>query len=620
MPRNSSGTFTLAAGNPVVADTLIATGWANPTLDDIASALTDSLSRSGSGSMLAPFRLYDGTLAQPGLAFNAESSSGLYRASAGVLGLGVLGVQVVQLEAAKVSVQQNLAMGPGKSISGTGTTSGAWAVGINNAALGGLHLVGQAASSAVSVDLDGLMDDGLGTVNVRVFRNTNTTGARLFQILRGDNTNTVDHQFSGAATGNTAQIARNGGRTLIGTTTDNTIDGLQIANSARVRSGSFGGASAAAAAGYDELVIEGSGAVGMTFLSPNNVSCGLAWGDPQALGQGYLLYNHAADQMLLGAAAATNLILDAAYTRSTQPFYVPDGTAAAPSIGFMTQATWGLFRVPAIGLGMTVAGVECARFAAAGITLSAGAAALMHNDTTSYLALVAAASVVDATARLVLYDSAHATLARQAMICGRPILFCDAAAATEKGRFTAATDRTELLIGTTANPLTAASRGQVTISGATTAALGLAVAGVIGGNLYTDGNMMQLNAATGNKISLTINGVEAARVDPDQTMRYSGIEVGWRDIPQTAANQALVAGARGMVVPVSAAYTIPTGLPANSTVCLVNTTAAAITLTGFAGLHLGGTTLTGNRTLAAWGFCTIWYQSTTVAFITGNVS
>ena len=56
MPRNASGVFTLAAGNPVVPDTLIETNWANPTLNDIALAMTNSLDRTGSGGLLAPLK------------------------------------------------------------------------------------------------------------------------------------------------------------------------------------------------------------------------------------------------------------------------------------------------------------------------------------------------------------------------------------------------------------------------------------------------------------------------------------------------------------------------------------------------------------------------------------
>jgi len=47
MSRNGSGTYSLPAGNPVVTGTTIASTWANNTLADIASALTDSLAADG---------------------------------------------------------------------------------------------------------------------------------------------------------------------------------------------------------------------------------------------------------------------------------------------------------------------------------------------------------------------------------------------------------------------------------------------------------------------------------------------------------------------------------------------------------------------------------------------
>jgi len=53
MSRDSFGNYYLPAGNPVVAGTTIATAWANPTLADVGTALTDSLSRSGKGGMSA---------------------------------------------------------------------------------------------------------------------------------------------------------------------------------------------------------------------------------------------------------------------------------------------------------------------------------------------------------------------------------------------------------------------------------------------------------------------------------------------------------------------------------------------------------------------------------------
>jgi len=47
MSRNGSGTYNLPAGNPVVTGTTISSTWANNTLTDIATALTNSLASDG---------------------------------------------------------------------------------------------------------------------------------------------------------------------------------------------------------------------------------------------------------------------------------------------------------------------------------------------------------------------------------------------------------------------------------------------------------------------------------------------------------------------------------------------------------------------------------------------
>ena len=57
MSRNGSGTYTLPAGNPVVTGTTISTTWANNTLTDIASALTDSVAADGQTAMTGPLNM-----------------------------------------------------------------------------------------------------------------------------------------------------------------------------------------------------------------------------------------------------------------------------------------------------------------------------------------------------------------------------------------------------------------------------------------------------------------------------------------------------------------------------------------------------------------------------------
>lgn len=98
MPRNSSGVYSLPAGNPVVTGTVISSVWANTTLDDIATALTDSLSRSGDGGMLDQFLAVAGSVGAPGISWSLEPTTGWYRAGAGDIRMSIAGVDYIKYE------------------------------------------------------------------------------------------------------------------------------------------------------------------------------------------------------------------------------------------------------------------------------------------------------------------------------------------------------------------------------------------------------------------------------------------------------------------------------------------------------------------------------------------
>lgn len=117
MPRNGSGVYSLPSGNPVVAGTTIEASWANSTLDDLGTAMTNSLSRNGEGAMLAPLRIVDGTMGAPALAFATETGSGFYRSGTTTYRASVNGSDVFEFNASGVSVPS------GKSLSVAGTFS-----------------------------------------------------------------------------------------------------------------------------------------------------------------------------------------------------------------------------------------------------------------------------------------------------------------------------------------------------------------------------------------------------------------------------------------------------------------------------------------------------------------
>jgi hypothetical protein len=155
MPRDSSGNYTLPTGNPVITGTVVSSSWANTTMSDIATVLTASLDRSGNGGMLVGFKLTDGTVGAPGLAFTNEPTTGLWRQSANTLGITIGGTNQITLSPTVLStLGQNVTLGAPTSgvtlaVNGVGTSN---AVTINNNGTGaGVNIVNSLAATGVSV-------------------------------------------------------------------------------------------------------------------------------------------------------------------------------------------------------------------------------------------------------------------------------------------------------------------------------------------------------------------------------------------------------------------------------------------------------------------------------------
>lgn len=108
MPRDSNGNYTLPSGNPVVTGTVIAAGWANPTMGDIGNELTNSLDRQGRGGMLAPFKFLDGTAGAPGMTWTTEPTMGFFRAGASDMEATVAGVPRMRWTSVGVDVWDTL--------------------------------------------------------------------------------------------------------------------------------------------------------------------------------------------------------------------------------------------------------------------------------------------------------------------------------------------------------------------------------------------------------------------------------------------------------------------------------------------------------------------------------
>jgi hypothetical protein len=104
------------------------------------------------------------------------------------------------------------------------------------------------------------------------------------------------------------------------------------------------------------------------------------------------------------------------------------------------------------------------------------------------------------------------------------------------------------------------------------------------------------------------------------TPTAGGIEIGYRDIPRRTTTTTAVVGDRGGCIALAAGITIPASVfSAGASFALYNNSASPVTITQGSGLTLrqAATTTTGNRTLAARGMATIWFNSATEAIISG---
>jgi hypothetical protein len=105
--RDSNGSFTwgTGAGNVVTTLTPVSSVWANQSFKDVKAMLTDSLSRSGMGGMLAPLKLYDGTGTALDLNWTGATTTGLFH-NPGTVGLQIASANTMVWTAVDTSVSQ----------------------------------------------------------------------------------------------------------------------------------------------------------------------------------------------------------------------------------------------------------------------------------------------------------------------------------------------------------------------------------------------------------------------------------------------------------------------------------------------------------------------------------
>jgi hypothetical protein len=132
--------------------------------------------------------------------------------------------------------------------------------------------------------------------------------------------------------------------------------------------------------------------------------------------------------------------------------------------------------------------------------------------------------------------------------------------------------------------------------------------GVVTTSSYSDPTWITSLAAS--KLTGNITG-NAVTID--------SVTIGFRSIPRSTTTTTAVVGDVGKCIAVTAGITIPNStFAAGDAVSIYNDSAAAVTITaGVTTLRQAGTTNTGNRTLAARGMATVWFNSATEAIISG---
>lgn len=540
MPRNSSGTYSLPAGNPVVSNTLIATTWANPTMSDIGASITDSLDRYGRGGMLAQLKLADGTVTQPAFAFNAESSTGLYRASAGVMNVAILGATVLSFAAASVTFSQaptwasdpasanqltrksyvdGLVTGLYLPLAG-GTMTGAilniaGTLGAPSWSFAGDTNTGLYAPSA---DILSLVTGGVEALRANASQNVGIGGSPVSRL----------HAFSASATNGVVASFQNSGNTGAGISfIQSGVDAFDIRMPAGSASLAFYSSGTT-----ERMRLDAFGNLGINQTVPSGVG-----------------------RLVIGNTTVTSATSEQLVIQTNKAIFTitPDGATNAS--GTTLAYSW------ANGgqgpLKFNNSSGEVARFDAAGniglgVAPNAWASAYkaFQNGQSGFMSRAGGSD-------LYLMSNSYYDGTNYRYINTSPA----AQYKQDSGQH---------------SWLTAASGGAGTIATLT------------------------------NAMTLDASGV----------LTVGGIEVGYKDIPRVTGGFT-----RGSCYAITAGQTINTQA-ASQAFSVYNDSAAAVTITQGAGLtlRLNGTTTTGNRTLAARGFATIWFNAANEAVISGAVS
>lgn len=149
MPRNTGGMYSLP-NPPFVSGTVISSTVMNQQLADLASAMTESLSRSGNGDMQVPLTGPDGSAALPTYAWGSDPGTGFWLPSIGMVRLTSSAATLQQWTTTGVTINPATTLGSTLAVTGAATLSSTLAV-TGNATFDGNTTLGNAVGDTTTI-------------------------------------------------------------------------------------------------------------------------------------------------------------------------------------------------------------------------------------------------------------------------------------------------------------------------------------------------------------------------------------------------------------------------------------------------------------------------------------
>ncbi len=198
---------------------------------------------------------------------------------------------------------------------------------------------GDSGVTSANAQGDDLIIESAGNAGLIIATPNTATGHIIFADPQDDNVGMIRYNHS--STTDTLQIVVDGIRALSFDASSRISTGTILSDLIGAQGGSMtistGNSGVTTAdANADELIIEGTGQLGISILTPNDKKGSIVFGDPEDNNRGQILYNHTLDAMQFVVDGQLGLTIDAA-NRILTGVNIPD--IVGTNTGSMTIST-----------------------------------------------------------------------------------------------------------------------------------------------------------------------------------------------------------------------------------------------------------------------------------------